>query len=114
MHADHVPLACAIQLNVRTRVVQVAHAAASFTYGVMKTGRTTFYGGAPDDMNPNNPSYGTLDGSCGCLPCPARDTFKTVMDHVSKPASPCCAAAWLQQWLSQSTSAGLASDRPVL
>ena len=45
-------------------VAQVAHA---FTYGVMKTGRTTFYGGAPDHMNPNNPSYGTLEGSCGCV-----------------------------------------------
>ena len=45
------------------RAGQVAHA---FTYGVMKTGRTTFYGGAPDHMDPDDPSYGTLDGSCGC------------------------------------------------
>ena len=32
----------------------------------MKTGRTTFYGGAPDHMNPSTASFGTLDGSCGC------------------------------------------------
>lgn len=29
------------------------------------SGRTTFYGGAPDGMSPYNPSYGTSEGSCG-------------------------------------------------
>ena len=55
---------------------QVAYAT---SYGVMKTGRTTFYGGAPDHMNPNTASFGTLDGSCGCahsLRPPLRSCFR--------------------------------------
>lgn len=35
-------------------------------YGSVQYGRATFYGGAPDGMNPYNPSYGTKEGSCGC------------------------------------------------
>lgn len=35
-------------------------------YGAVYSGRATFYGGAPDGMNPYSPSYGTKEGSCGC------------------------------------------------
>ena len=34
-------------------------------YGPVMKGRTTFYGGAPDNSDPKNPSWGTLNGSCG-------------------------------------------------
>eukprot|EP00891_Asterochloris_glomerata_P001624 jgi/Astpho2/1624/Aster-x1019 len=30
-----------------------------------QAGKITFYGGLQDGMNPNQPSFGTLDGSCG-------------------------------------------------
>jgi len=30
-----------------------------------RRGYTTFYGGRPDGMNPQTPSFGTLEGSCG-------------------------------------------------
>ena len=41
-------------------------AAASATgFGPVQKGRTTFYGGAPDLKDPNEPSWGTLHGSCG-------------------------------------------------
>lgn len=38
-------------------------------YGPVLKGRTTFYGGAPDHSDPNSPSWGTLDGSCGYALC---------------------------------------------
>jgi len=44
---------------------------ASAAYGPLMTGRTTFYGGAPDGMNPDSPSYGTSEGSCGCAFLPS-------------------------------------------
>ena len=37
-------------------------------YGPVLQGRTSFYGGAPDNMTPTEPSYGTSEGSCGCVP----------------------------------------------
>ena len=39
-------------------------------YGPTQKGRSTFYGGTPDNMNPNTPSWGTLRGSCGCVGSP--------------------------------------------
>lgn len=33
--------------------------------GGWNAGQASFYGGQPDGMNPNNPSFGTLEGSCG-------------------------------------------------
>lgn len=40
-------------------------ATAANGYGPVLRGRTSFYGGSFDKMNPNNPSYGTLFGNCG-------------------------------------------------
>ena len=42
--------------------VSTAHGQA---FGPVQKGRTSFYGGAPDNQNPEDPSYGTLNGSCG-------------------------------------------------
>lgn len=41
-------------------------AAVGTGYGPVRKGRTTFYGGAPDKKDPTTPSWGTLEGSCGC------------------------------------------------
>lgn len=52
-------------VHVAAVLLLVLMSASAGTLAVARSGRTTFYGGAPDGMSPYNPSYGTSVGSCG-------------------------------------------------
>ena len=54
-------------------------------FGPMRKGRTTFYGGEPDKKDPNEPSWGTQHGSCGCVSCCASSFVVTTSFNFNSP-----------------------------
>ena len=59
-----VKLLAAVVLSVSLwSVVPVANAVKGLSE--FRDGELTFFGGAPDGMSPNDPSYGTKEGACG-------------------------------------------------